>query len=312
MDLSIKEKIYGAIFGYAVGDALGLGAEFMSAMEVKRRYPGGLKNYSQIVRDAHRSQWKRGNWTNDTEMVLIVLESFLRCGNFDYLDIAKHLKEWYDSNPVDLTINLRLVLKQVDFTSRPFESTLEAWDKLGTFENSSECLGRSLFAFLSKDHHESASNLCRLTHPRGRTITSCKVIATMANTLIWDNRASTYEELVAIAKQSNEDVARYIETARFGTIEDFHLDDPDTCWFVRKALGAALWSVWHCKSFEEGLDTIIAQGGDADTNAASAAALLGIKFGFSSIPKNLVDELICNERLYKSADGIIKYIESKQ
>ena len=128
MDLSIKEKIYGAIFGYAVGDALGLGAEFMSAMEVKRRYPGGLKNYSQIVRDAHRSQWKRGNWTNDTEMVLIVLESFLRCGNFDYLDIAKHLKEWYDSNPVDLTIYLRLVLNQVDFTSRPFESTRAAWD----------------------------------------------------------------------------------------------------------------------------------------------------------------------------------------
>lgn len=312
MDLSIKEKIYGAIFGYAVGDALGLGTEFMTAMEVKRRYPTGLKNYSQIVRDAHRSQWKRGEWTNDTEMVLIMLESFLRCGKFDYIDIAKNLKKWYDSNPIDLTMNLRLVLKQDDFANHPFESTQEAWDKLGTFENSSECLGRAIFSFLSNDPVETASALCRLTHPRGRTIASCEVIATMTSSLFWNNRQATYEEMISIARQSNEDVARYIETARFGTIEDFHLDDHDTYWFVRKALGASLWCVWHCKSFEEGLDTVIKQGGDADTNAASAAALLGLKFGFSSIPQNLIDGLVSNERLFDVAEGIVKFLESKQ
>ena len=72
------------------------------------------------------------------------------------------------------------------------------------------------------------------------------------------------------------------------------------------------FGVWHCKSFEEGLDTVIKQGGDADTNAASAAALLGLKFGFSSIPQNLIDGLISNERLFDVAEGIVKFLESKQ
>lgn len=310
MNISIKEKIYGAIFGYAVGDALGLGTEFMTVKEVKRRYPDGLKTYSQIVRDAHRSLWKRGEWTNDTEVVLIVLESFLRCGYFNYHDIAKNLKVWYNSNPVDLTMNLRLVLKQDSFATRPFESTKEAWDKIGTFDNTSECLGRTIFSFLSSYPLESANDLCRLTHPRGRTIACCRVIAAMAESLFKNGEELPYEELFSMAKRSNQEVEGYLETARFGTIEDFHLDDIDTNWFVRKALGAALWSLWHSKSFEQGIETVINQGGDADTNAAAAGALLGIKYGFSAIPQNLVDELIGKERLFNISERLVKFLES--
>lgn len=38
----IKERFLGALFGQAVGDALGLSTEFMSRQEEDRFYPNGI------------------------------------------------------------------------------------------------------------------------------------------------------------------------------------------------------------------------------------------------------------------------------
>lgn len=312
MNLTIREKIFGAIFGYAIGDALGLGTEFMTVNEIKKRYPEGLRNYPQIIRDAHRSQWKRGEWTNDTEIVVLILENLIKNGSFNYLDIAKDMKDWYDSCPTDLTHHLRLILSQPNFTTDPFKSTKEAWEKIASFDNTSECLGRVIFSFLSDNPRQDCADLCRLSHPRGRSIASCLVLAEMANSLYFNDKPASFESLTAIAKEKNEDVVRYIDMAFYGAIEDFHLDDPDTCWFVRKAMGVALWAVWHCDSFEKALFKIIDQGGDADTNAAAAGALMGLKYGFSSIPENLIEGLCKKDYLHDLAERVTAFAEARQ
>lgn len=188
MDISLKEKILGALFGYAIGDSLGLGTEFMTQKEVSRRYPNGLQDYQQIIRDAHRAQWKRGSWTNDTEIVIKVLESYVALGKFDYKDIACRLREWYLSNPVDLTRHQRILLSREDYASDPFESVSKSWQKIGLTENSSECLGKTLFAFLSSDPLSTAVNLCRLSHPQGRSTMASRVIASMTHSLFSFNK----------------------------------------------------------------------------------------------------------------------------
>lgn len=42
----IKDKMLGCLYGQAIGDALGLGSEFMSKDEVIKNYPDGLKTYN--------------------------------------------------------------------------------------------------------------------------------------------------------------------------------------------------------------------------------------------------------------------------
>jgi ADP-ribosylglycohydrolase len=83
MNKTTINKIKGTIYGQVIGDALGLGAEFMSKEEVKANYPDGLTDYNQIVQDYHRSKWEKGAWTDDTDQFLCIMDSFLENGKLD-------------------------------------------------------------------------------------------------------------------------------------------------------------------------------------------------------------------------------------
>lgn len=65
-------------------------------------------------------------------------------------------------------------------------------------------------------------------------------------------------------------------------------------------------SIWYAKSFEDGLLKVVNAGGDADTNAAVACAILGVKFGFRSIPQEYVDGLIYKEQLDEFVENLSK------
>ena len=65
-------KIKGTIYGQAIGDALGLGTEFMDDKEMTQKYPDGLKHYAEIYQDSHRRRWKIGEWTDDTDIMLCI------------------------------------------------------------------------------------------------------------------------------------------------------------------------------------------------------------------------------------------------
>ena len=57
MNEDIKDKVKGIIFGQAIGDALGLGTEFLTKKQVAELYPDGYDYYDQMVRDKHRKRW---------------------------------------------------------------------------------------------------------------------------------------------------------------------------------------------------------------------------------------------------------------
>lgn len=57
---TITEKMLGCLYGQAIGDALGLGSEFMSKSKVADTYPDGLSRYGQVIQDRHRYRWEKG------------------------------------------------------------------------------------------------------------------------------------------------------------------------------------------------------------------------------------------------------------
>ena len=127
---TIKERFLGTIFGQAVGDALGLSTEFMSKQEVDQIYPNGIEDYSQIVQDDHRRRWQRGDWTDDTDMMLCILDSFVACQKVDILDIARRFKEWMMNGGMGIGRHTYNVMALGDYTSNPQKAAEIIW-KMG-------------------------------------------------------------------------------------------------------------------------------------------------------------------------------------
>ena len=59
--------------------------------------------------------------------------------------------------------------------------------------------------------------------------------------------------------------------------------------YVRIALRLGLWELWHAPDFEQAMIDIVNRGGDSDTNAAIAGAMLGAYWGESAIPQHWGD-----------------------
>lgn len=73
----ISSRLRGCLYGQAIGDALGLGAEAMTKNEMAKNYPNGLVHYGDIVQDYHRSRWRHGDWTDDTDMMLCIVDAII-------------------------------------------------------------------------------------------------------------------------------------------------------------------------------------------------------------------------------------------
>lgn len=83
------------------------------------------------------------------------------------------------------------------------------------------------------------------------------------------------------------------------------LVDYDHMGYTLVTLSVSLWAYWHTSSFEEGLLAVVNAGGDADTNAAVACAILGAKYGYSSIPNEYIEGLLYKESLDKTIDSLL-------
>lgn len=97
-ETKLINTLKGILFGQAIGDALGLGYEFLSKEEVSQNYPNGFSEFSQIIQNDHRKRWRIGGWTDGTDQFLYLLDSYISSGaEVDLKDVAQSLFNWFVS-----------------------------------------------------------------------------------------------------------------------------------------------------------------------------------------------------------------------
>lgn len=287
----------GCLYGQAIGDALGLGTEFLSKDEVLKNYPEGIKRYDQIIQDSHRCRWAKGAWTDDTDMMLCILNGF-EDNYFNTSRIASNFKNWFNGNPLGIGGHTYKVLCMEDYVNKP-EMCSKLWWELSKHQSAANgaLMRTSVIGLYKQQIEEQTENVCKLTHYDPRCIGSCVIASLIIHNLVWNNKQLSYDEVISIGNKYDSRIAQWINLAYNSTdISLLDLDETCSIGYTLRTLSAALWCYWHVSSFEDGLLSVVNEGGDADTNAAISCAILGAKFGYRSIPEYYVENLFNNEQ----------------
>ncbi|MCI0704034.1 MAG: ADP-ribosylglycohydrolase family protein [Planctomycetia bacterium] len=323
MDSIVADRIRGVLFGQAIGDALGFGTEFLSRADVAKHYPLGLRSYAQITRFKPSEQWRPGDWTDDTDQMLCILDSLLSRGTLDVLDIAARMQYWLLTDGFGMGRTVYTVVRDPRFLTDPHAVAQAYWEASGQFAAANGAVMRTsvlgVWDYQNTDRMKhNAEQACRLTHADPRCIGSCIAVCLAIRELLLGAKdmAALTNSMLEKVKHYHPEMSDYFARTAEPSLEVFDLDEGmnsgkgNRIGYTLKALGCSFWALRHSASFEEGILAVIHEGGDADTNAAIAGSMLGARFGFSSIPSEWLTGLIYRGELESRAERLIAALDN--
>jgi len=286
--------------GLALGDALGAPFEGRRAADIPDPVP------------ALELPWMGlppGSTTDDTAMARNLIRSLAARGEFDPEDlVARHL-EWSRSDPPDVGVLTRRVLTRVARGEDAFEAARAVWEERGPEVSAGNgsvmyCAPLGLaYANRPEELLEVAPRLSALTHYDGRCRTAVLAMTLAVGALA---RGQGSEGAVAAALgavvdgEGGEELEYLVEMAGVAR----RIDGPDQGFCLFTA-GVALQSLLGTGDFETEVKRVVSLGGDTDTNAAVAGALLGTLVGEGGLPVAWLDRLQDRDAIRAEAETLV-------
>lgn len=285
------DKVKGALYGVAAGDALGGPLEFMSADEIQYRH-----GYVQTMLGGGWLSLRPGEVTDDTQMTLAVAEGVVRYGKKKAISeedvkeiihlIGEEFFEWAAGKPKDIGITceraISLARQHIRFGG--FDA-YTAWMKSaelyhrqsGGRSAGNGTLMRTIFPALYYDDLDSAVLISRMqskmTHFDDTAADCCEAYTRM----VYDALSMDSAQALAMVRQRTEQLSStLLPVLKNAAIA------PDG--YVIHSFAAALASICSANSLREAVCSAVNRGGDADTIGAIASGLAGAIWGYDEIP----------------------------
>lgn len=247
----VDQMLKSAIYGLAVGDALGVPFEFRKRGTFTCNGMTGYGTWDQPP----------GTWSDDTSMTLATLDSIKEMSRVDPEDMRRRFCDWL------------------------FRGAYTAGDEtfdVGTTTRIALDRGEGL-----DDYHANGNgSLMRILPLAFTEATDDEIRAVSAITHAHSLSTEACVDYVYLARQliGGEVVVR-------DEIKNKPVDAIQSTGFVSHTLEASIWCLLNTTSYEEAVLTAVNLGDDTDTTAAVVGGLAGILYGYENIPTKWVEVL---------------------
>ena len=290
-------QIRSALFGLAVGDALGVPVEFMNREALKRNPVTDMSGYGMYNLPA-------GTWSDDSSLSFCLAEALTE--DFDMGRIARKFVKWKDKSywtprgsvfDIGITTN-----RSINRLKRGISPELTGGSTEDSNGNGS--LMRILpLLFHIKDmplneRFELTRLVSSITHSHIRSVIACFYYLEFARLLIHpSDKLEVYKTLrrefignldsLGINPEAFEPFDKLLTDDIFA----FNEEEIGSSGYVVETLEASTWCLMTTDSYSAAVLKAVNLGGDTDTTSAVTGGLAGLLYGYDQIPKRWIDVL---------------------
>ncbi len=267
---AMLDRAQGCLLGQLAGDALGSLVEFRTPVQIRQSYPDGLREL------ADGGTWNTiaGQPTDDSEMALSLARMLVDRGHYDGETAKQAYISWLESDPFDCGYTVAAGLRGRHNPDSQANGALMRISPLGIFGANHEL--DQVAKWARRDAAITHVHpVCQQTNALFAAAISHAVHSGCDADALYRKTLKRAKDMAAEAS-----LLEAIDAAAVSPPPDYLTQ----AGWVLIAFQNALWQLLHANSLEDALIDTVMRGGDADTNAAIAGALLGAVWGRQAIP----------------------------
>lgn len=259
----MNPKLKDAIYGLAIGDAIGVPYEFKAR--------GSFVCTDMIGYGTHDQP--EGTWSDDTSMTIATCMSIKNKKYISTSDIRRQFEMWlFDKKYTPYG-------EVFDCGNTCYYAIKNKKGECDEWSNGNGSLMRIIpLAFIENITDEEIRDVSAITHAHDISMDICVKYVHIAKKLL--NNLNIKE---AIKETISADF--------FEHLQESEIDSIKSDGYVVNTFNAALWCLVQTDNYKDCVLKAVNLGKDTDTTAAVAGALAGIYYGYDNIPEKWIEKL---------------------
>jgi len=302
-DPQLVSRARGSLLGLVAGNQLGVPTEHMGTPDaIRKAFPNGVVDLAPPP--------KNSPYDDDAAMALLLGESLLASKGFDANDVARGWVKWMKVDGRGIGFTTKRALTLIDRGKEPFEA-----GRLANQENPGRSAGNGSVMRcipVALRYHDDPDRLIRvstqqaaITHADERCTWGAAAVNLAARELLHGNIYFVDEVMHRIGDRAPRVLREAIHRVPRERESDLPIARAGEAGYVVHCVEIAFWFVTHDRSLEEALIALAQAGGDTDTNAAVAGALLGARYGDIALPPRWINQVTGVQGIAQLAERLV-------